>query len=149
MAEEKTIWRCSSESAEQTLFHHCNGDMQDDKWGHCYDPETKALLYTECPNPEYKMPVTGSCNIVRSFTPLSAANDYCRDFLCDQFDSGTEMEVWVRDEEDKLWHGYAQMTDCDAKDEDGNDVDPESLEYTELSEACSVTFEVYEMEPAD
>lgn len=135
--KEQAIWRCSTDSAEQTRFFHCDGDMNGEHHGNLYDPKTKEVMM-DPDYPDIKMPLIGSCNTVRTdYGPDRAAEKYCQDYLCDGFGNGTEMEIWVRDDDDKVWHGYIEMTDCEAEDEDGNELEPSELEWSELAMAGS------------
>ena len=69
--------------------------------------------------------------IVNEKTADEAASCYASDWLIDTFDC-TELEVWVRGD-GKLYHGYLEMTDIDAKDDDGNAIEvsqvPCDMEY--------------------
>jgi len=135
---EQAIWRCSTESAEDTRFFHCEGDMNGENFGTRYDPKVKKPLFEPCPNPEYNRSILGSCNTVRTdYGPDRAAEKYCQEYLHDGFGNGTEMEIWVRDADDNVWHGYIEMTDCEAEDEEGNSLEPSELEWSDLAMAGS------------
>lgn len=147
----KQTWRCSTESAKDSRFFHCNGDVNAKHCNVIYDRRTKEPIGKPAPtewNPDYIEYELGSCNTVEAFDAADAAYRYCRDYLYDQFDE-TEFEIWVRNDNDEVWHCYAYMTDVEATGEDGEEltVDDMPMDPSEMEEAVCATFTPEDLEP--